>query len=131
MYNKYKWTLFDHDVTVNIPIKNKENKEYFFRINYKNIWYISLQTFSFLLIYYLVLGLFWLRLYQQHFIVVSLLVITNIVLTLIVLIRNPLSWKNMFDMLLILKRYSNKKQLAIRKKGNVENLFTKLQTDKL
>jgi len=129
MSNKYENTLFDN-VKLNIPVKHSENKEYFFRVDFQDIWYISIQTFLLLSWFYLILWWFWFLIYQQHFYAATWLVVINIIFSLIILLRDQNSWKNVIDMLYIIKRYMNKKQIYIFR-GRKQDLFSKYQKDYL
>jgi len=129
--SKYKWTIFDTSkVIFQVPVKKSESRNYFFRVPIKWIWYIPLDTFFILLWFYVVLGLFWFNLYQQHLLLVSWITMLNVIISTVVLFRHQVSWKNMFDMIRIIYRYMRKKQLFLLKPKK-NDLVSKYQIDEL
>lgn len=130
MIDKYKDTLFDPSYKVDIPIKHTENKQYFIKINYKNIWYLSFQVLFLLIFYYIILTIFWYNLFESHFYLATILVALNWVFSLVLLIRDRNSWKNMIDMLTILYKYMKKNQLFLFK-ANKTDLFSMNQKEKI
>lgn len=131
LQSKYSWTIFDTStVTFHVPIKKTESRNYFFRIPIKDIWYISVDTFFILLWFYVILTLFWFNLYQQHFLLVSLITMFNIITSTIFLFRHKISWKNMLDMIRIIYKYMKRKQLFLLKPKK-NDLISKYQIDTL
>lgn len=128
---RYEWTLFDTSkVFFQVPVKKSESRNYFFRVPIKWIWYIPLDTFFILFGFYIILGLFWFNLYQEHLLITSILTLFNVIISTIVLFRHKQSWKNMFDMIRIIYRYIKQKHIYILKPQK-NDLVSKFQVDEI
>lgn len=128
IFRNYKGTLLDPEIKYVIPSKKKESRNYFFRIPIKWVGYISMSTFFLLIWFYIILWIFWMNLYQQHFIVTSIITWLNVLLSMFVIFRHPITGKTMIDMIRIIYKYMRKKQIAILKTKK-SDLFTKFQVD--
>lgn len=107
--NKYTWTLFDSSKTVfDVPIKKSESRNFFFKIPIKSISYIPLNAFFALLVFYSILVAVWFYIYQQHFVLVSLVCLFNAAFSTGLLMRHPHTWKNTFDIMRVFITYYKK-----------------------
>lgn len=108
MSEKLTGTVYDPNYSFIVPPKKSETRTYFFRVPVQWIWYISITTFLVVLVFYVILWIFWIVLYQQHFLEVTIITWINVLWSLYILFRNPKNWKSLLDMLRILYKYMKK-----------------------